>query len=272
MLLSERETEFFEWFTPWLDDHLELPWVSLHETFPFLDLARVLIEKGHPDGRRLWEQLLKAERTGIHKSPDLHFFPLFSPDLSKDSPFQDLVSDSLITDAKIRDFVWFAFKANRQEWLANLIREDVVAESTYRQARGWKLLGDADAEELFCGLWEELDAYRPIRGWLRDVANCAEEEFNRNVWARHWYELHIKSKDVMTSYTTYQLMAGCVDGRAHLWMKNTPLDTAPLGETIRSHWILNSETLNNGIKNRKKNEKEQLFGTVTMRQTQAPWF
>jgi hypothetical protein len=271
-LLAGRETEFFEWFTPWLDDHLELPWTALHETFPFLDLARVLIEKGHLDGKRLWEKLLDAEKTGIHKSSDLHFFPLFSADLSKDSPFQDLVSDSLITDAKIRDFVWFAFKANRQEWLANLIRDDVVAESTYRQARGWKLLGYADAEDLFCDLWEELDAHRPNQGWLRDVASRAEEEFNHNVWARQWYELHIASTDAITAYTTFHLMAGCVDGRARLWMKNVPMNSAPLGQIMRSHWILNSETLNNDIKDRKKNEKEQLFGITTMRQTQAPWF
>ncbi|UWR25546.1 hypothetical protein K3757_13915 [Sulfitobacter sp. S223] len=271
-LLTKRSADFFEWFTPWLDDHLKLPWGSLHETFPLLDLARVLIETGHPDGRRLWERLLKAEKTGIHKFPDLHFFPLFSPDFSADTSFLASVSDSLITDEKIRDFVWFAFKANRGEWLANLIREDVVAGSAYRQARGWKLLGYTDAEELFCGLWGELDAHRPNRGWLRDVANRAEDEFNHNVWARHWYELHIKSKDAISSYANYQLMSGCVDGRARLWMKNNPLNTAPLGEVVRSHWILNSGSLNNDIKDRKKNEKEQLFGMVTMRQTQAPWY
>jgi hypothetical protein len=271
-LLAERNAEFFEWFSPWLDDHLELPWGSLHETFPFLDLVRVLFELGHPDGKRLWERLLKAEKTGIHKFPDLHFLPLFSPGFSADTSILALVSDSLITDAKMRDLVRFAFRANRREWLANLIREDVVAEGAYRQARGWKLLGYTDAEEVFCELWRELEAYRPNRGWLRDVANRAEDEFNHNVWARHWYELHINSKDAISSYANYQLMAGCVDNRADLWMKNNPLDTASLGKIVRSHWLLNTEALNNGIKSRKKHEKEQLFGIVTMRQTQAPWF
>lgn len=271
-LLARKKTEFLEWFTPWLDEHPELPWGSLHEAFPLLDLARALIEIGHPDGKRLWEKLLKAEKTGIHKFPELHFFPLFSPNFSDDTPSLALIVNSLITDAKMRDFVWLVFSADRKEWLADLIREDVVAESAYRQARGWSLLGYADADKLFRDLWRELDANRPRRGWLRDVANRAEDEFNNNVWARHWYELYIKSEDAASSYANYQLMAGCVDSRARLWMKNAPLGTAPLGEIVRSHWILNSETLSNTIKNRLKNEKENLFGIATMRQTQAPWF
>lgn len=271
-LIAERGTEFLEWFTPWLDGRDELPRSSLYETFPFIDLARALIEKGHSEGEHLWAKLVKAEKAGIHKSSDLHFFPLFSPDLTEESQFRDAVPDFLTTDAKIRDFVWFAFKANRSEWLADLIREDVVADSAYRQARGWQLLGYSDSDKLFCGLWEELDGYRPLQGWLRDVANRAEKEFKRNKWAQHWYKLHIKSTDAVTAYTAFQLMARCIDDRSRLWMQKEPIHTGPLKNIIQSHWELNYETLNNGIKDRKKNEKEQLFGLTTTRHTQAPWF
>lgn len=272
LLVEMQEKKLLDWFTPWLDEHEKLPSFAVFEPFPFNDLAWALIEAGLPEGERLWKKLVEAERHGIHKRSDLDFMPLYSPSHTDFGEYEDAMVEGLISDGKIRDFAWHALKAKRSRWLAEFIEADVKSESAFRQARGWKLLGCTDNEPVFSELWRKLKEHRPQLGWLKDVADTAEEEFNRNCWARHWYDTHIASSDVLGSYTSFQLMRLCIDGRARFWIKRSKMESAPLKKIASPYWQLNHEYLNQILKQRNKDEKDKLFGLPTMRQTQAPWF
>ena len=271
-LVEFREEVLLTWFVTWLNDHEKLPFASTLDSFPVIDLAWVLIEKGLSEGFRLWEKLVEAEREGIHKHNDLVFMPLYSPKHEHIKTYKDTILRMLISDAKIRDFSWHAMKAKRSEWLAETIRDDVKSESGFRQARGWKLLGYTDDTPIFSNLWIELDEYRPQLGWLRNVANAAEEEFKRNCWAKHWYDNYITSSDVVSLYANFQLMCLCIDGRARFWIEWPKIEASPLKNLASSYWKLNSEYLNQVHKRRNKKEKDSLFGLDIMKQTQAPWF
>ncbi len=272
-LVELREEELMDWFVSWLDDHEKLPFFSVCDSFPLIDLAWVLIEKGLSEGLRLWEKLVDAEREGIHKYNELVFMPLYSPKQKHIETYKDKMLSMITLDTKIRDFVWHAIKAKRAEWLAEMIRDDVKSESGFRQARGWKLLGYTDNRSAFSNLWIELNEYRSQHGWLRDVANAAEVEFKRNCWAKHWYEKYIASSDVISLYVNFQLMCLCIDSRARFWMIEwSKIEASPLKNVAWSYWKINIKYLNKVHERRNKEEKNKLFGLDVMKRTQAPWF
>ncbi|WP_141439905.1 hypothetical protein [Vreelandella titanicae] len=272
-LVELREEELMDWFVSWLDDHEKLPFFSVCDSFPLIDLAWVLIEKGLSEGLRLWEKLVDAEREGIHKYNELVFMPLYSPKLKHIETYKDKMLSMINLDAKIRDFVWHTMKAKRAEWLAEMIRDDVKSESGFRQARGWKLLGYTDNRSAFSNLWIELNEYRSQLGWLRDVANAAEVEFKRNCWAKHWYEKYIASSDVISLYVNFQLLCLCIDSRARFWMIEwSKIEASPLKNVAWSYWKINIKYLNKVHERRNKEEKNKLFGLDVMKRTQAPWF
>lgn len=270
-LVELRESELLSWFSPWLNEHAEIPSFVLFDSFPLKELARALIEKGLPEGIILWEKLMRVERHGIHKDPELLFLPIYSPVTTDLSKHGNAILDSTITDARLRDLAFHATKAQRCEWLADQVRADVMSEFGGRQARGWKLLGYCSESDVFVLLWDELDVYRPTLDWLREVADASELEFKRNLWAKHWYTELLSTNDMIDAFASYQLMQLCIDRRCQFWMSSSEMRSAPLRNQIKPYWRLNGNALNQGVKDRKKEEKDRLYGLQTMRQTQAPW-
>ncbi len=269
-LVEKRPELVRDWLVPWLEAHERLPNFVMLQRFPLLDLAKALIKHGMSEGTILWTRLLKAEHDGFCKNADLKFMPLHGQ-ANIDQAVAVSIVNELITDDRLRDFAFFAEKNGHSEWLSKTIEKDVMSSNAGQQARGWMLLGFSDASIEFQDLWLKLDQMRPNSGWLVNVVNLAQENYQKNRWARHWHDRLMTAPDALSVYAAFTLFSKTVDPRAKLWRPADGITKAVRKSEIDAYWKLNQSQLNKGSKDAQNERKDRLFGLPIMRQTQAPW-
>lgn len=91
-------------------------------------------------------------------------------------------------------------------------------------ARGIMIAGFCDANEETPRL---LDDARFRHGFLGSVAKLARESYERNLWARHWYNEATKASDRATWWRAIELMIDATDGRFVLWFDLDRFETTP---------------------------------------------
>jgi hypothetical protein len=270
-LLVEKRPELVrDWLAPWLEAHERLPNFVMLQSFPLLDLAKALTKHGKPEGTILWTRLLEAEREGFCKNADLKFIPLYGR-ANIEQTLADSILSELITDDRLRDFAFFAEKNGHGAWLSKQIENDVMSSSAGRQARGWMLLGFSDASIEFQNLWLKLDQLRPNSGWLVNVVNLAQENYEKNRWARHWHDWLMTAPNALSVYAAFTLFSKTVDPRAKLWRPADGITKALRKNEIDAYWKLNQSQVNKVSKDAQNARKDRLFGISIMRHTQAPW-
>jgi hypothetical protein len=271
-IVTERLGPLLAWLRPWLANHQDLPNMVLFDDWPLTDITRSLIRQNHDEGLQLWRRLKSAEGNGIVKSQETAFLPLEAPPTQLDEDAATEMLEGLTTDARLARFAYLAIRRDHAPWLADRIRAELASGSAAREARGWRLLGYADATEPFTRLWEELPPSDRNHGWLTNVAATSRQSFDRNRWARHWYGRFLGASSPAEAYANFRLMLGCVDQRVGLWLDWKRMLDAPLAVNLNAYWALEYQTLKKRIEDTNKDGKDRLFGLSTMRQTQWPWF
>ena len=136
-------------------------------------------------------------------------------------------------------------------------------------AKAYTLLGFVDVSPEFNAVWEDFSNRKLERGWLAHVYGESRKQYDRNRWARHWYQAYINAEDPADAYAVYELLLSCADRRSVYWLKGNDLDSRP--EFLQRHWNANATDLNSAIKKRHEELKNTLFFTKTMSQSHAPW-
>lgn len=218
VIVAERLDILLDWLRPWLATHDDISNLVLLNDWPLKDLSGSLIRQGHDEGLQLWRRLRSAERKGIVRTEDVVFLPLKAPPAHLNEDAATEMLESLTTDAQLARFAYLAIRRGHTSWLADVVRSEMASGVAAREARGWRLLGFADAAEPFIGLWEELPFPDRNHGWLTGVAAASRETFDRNRWARHWYERFLNASSPAEAYANFRLMLGCMDQRVRLWL------------------------------------------------------
>lgn len=269
-LLTHSADSFLPWLSGWLDRIGDIPNTALFSgEFPLVTLCRALFHAGQPQAEQLWEKLREAVAGGIFKNPDIMQLPMVAPAGEAWDSVRMKVLGSARTDQELALAARNAIKCGHAPWLGRVIREGVASGRAAETARAYTLLGFADATPHFDAVWESVSKTAPARGWLAEVLRVSRGHYDRNRWARHWYQAYLNAGSAVDAYAAYELLLSCADKRVVQWARGADLNGRD--EYLRRHWDANATDLDAVIKKKHEGLKDTLFFTRTMPQTHAPW-
>jgi hypothetical protein len=127
--------------------------------------------------------------------------------------------DCAVTDQKIEEIVIAAERAGRFNFLDNYVRERTAEAHAGMQARALTVaaLRDVNPQSEYV-----LGSEKVQGGFLAGVRDYCLDIYRRNLWAHHWYEKILSSKDYFDAWRYGELFLGCADRRATIWFVKAP--------------------------------------------------
>ena len=113
-----------------------------------------------------------------------------------------------------------------------------------------------------------LDRYRGTDGFIGDAHKAARYAYDRNTWARHWFERMCHARDGLEFWRFSVLFTKIVDGRHDLWQSEYEIRS----ESMWLFWPSVGNKLRNRIRKWADQRKKKLFGQeVPAENFLRPW-
>ena len=161
--------------------------------------------------------------------------------------------DHAVTDHELAMEVLAAEQAGRQDILDAYIKAKCGSDMPAIVARGLMVAGFCDDREKPA---HYLTAHAGRSGLIGAAHHAAQYAFERNRWARHWYQKMSETEDPAQYWVNKCLFAKIVDGRFTLWEKQKSDPSSPL--------VIYREITEKAVKDRcekwKRKREEKLFG------------
>jgi hypothetical protein len=133
--------------------------------------------------------------------------------------------DRMVTDHFLSLEVLAALLNGQQELLTSYIEEKLRKEEPSEISRGIMVAGFSDQSEFND---EILKRYEGSAGLIASAQKAAKYAYERNVWARHWFEKMCQT-DENTDFWRYAvLFSKIVDGRFAVWRSNYEQKGSPI--------------------------------------------
>jgi hypothetical protein len=147
------------------------------------------------------------------------FFSIFRcnqhPDIQK---LWDARLEQCSRDSDLFEIAFIAQDTNNLDWLKVKIRQGLDSSSLFKQARAFTLIGFLDCESMP----EDFESIlSKSTSWVRSVAEEAYHSWNRNVWAKGWFQSFLKEREIAKAWASFNLFQKCVDRRFWLWRETT---------------------------------------------------
>jgi hypothetical protein len=186
----------------------------------YLALCEALLKQDPPRGAALWRSLratLKTRFVGGAQIKEIIHLPFRVPDSSPVNDLRiELVSPHLChTDQALFNVALAAEYNHHDEWLANIIGEDLASSLAWRRMRGRVLQGFTANNTL------------PIAdAWAQGPVDTAHEQLRwhsarfrfHEASAHHWWRAFWSAQDVTQAYAAWILFVRSADRRAWIWM------------------------------------------------------
>ena len=161
--------------------------------------------------------------------------------------------DRAITDHELAMEVLAAEQAGRHDVLDAYIEARCSSDTPAAIARGLMVAG-------FCDDRQEPDRvladHAGRMGLIGTAHSAAEYAFERNRWARHWYQKMSETEDSVQYWVNKCLFAKVVDGRFYLWKRQTSDRSSP----IFVYHEITEEAVKYRCERWKQKREKQLFG------------
>lgn len=162
--------------------------------------------------------------------------------------------DRVGTDHDLSIEVLAALLNNQQQLLIAYIEAKLRKEEPSEIARGIMVAGFSDQSEFNDKI---LRKYEDSAGLIASAQKAAKYAYERNVWARHWFEMMCQTDENADFWCYAVLFLKIVDGRFSVWHS----DYQQKGSSIQ----LFEPALNDGLKNRfarwVDHRNKKLFGS-----------
>ena len=168
-----------------------------------------------------------------------------------DLRFQRL--DGAENDHVISQEVLAAHLNGRQDLLRRYVRERLERKEPAEVAHALMVAGLSDHDRFND---EVLDHYRGTDGFIGGVHDAARYAYDRNRWARHWFEQMCRAHDGVEFWRFSILFTKIVDGRFDLWQS----EYEDRNEPLRSFWPSIRNRLRNRFRKWEDKRKKILFG------------
>ena len=161
--------------------------------------------------------------------------------------------DQAHTDSDLSLEVLAALLNDQHELLIPYIDGKLSKKEPAEVARGIMVAGFSDESDFNDTV---LAKYKALNGLIGDVCIAASYAYERNVWARHWYEMMCQtdSKEDFWRYTV--LFSKIVDGRFDAWHS----DCEKSGDPIQQFGFSVDEAVKKRIERWKAHRSKTLFG------------
>ena len=133
--------------------------------------------------------------------------------------------DRATTDHELALEVLAAMLNGRQESLARYIEAKLSKQEPAEVARGMMAAGFSDQSEFND---EALATYEDRAGLIGDAQKAAKYAYERNVWARHWFEKMCRTETSIDFWRWSVLFLKIVDGRFDVWHSDCERKGSPI--------------------------------------------
>ncbi len=133
--------------------------------------------------------------------------------------------DHAVTDHELATEVLAAEQAGRHDVLDAYIKAQCGSDTPAVVARGLMVAGFCDDREVPARV---LATHAGRAGLIGTAHGAAEYAFERNRWARHWYQKMAKTEDPAQYWVNKCLFGKVVDGRFELWERDISDRSSPL--------------------------------------------
>lgn len=162
--------------------------------------------------------------------------------------------DRMRTDHDLFIEVLSALLNDRQELLAEYVAIKLGREEPAENARGIMVAGFSDQSEFNDGV---INRYENSVGLIGSAHQAAKYAYERNVWARHWFEKMSQAENKNDFWRLSLLFSKIVDGRLSVWQPQFTQKEEP--------FMLFWPAVRSGLKNRfdrcENDRKKNLFGS-----------
>ena len=107
-----------------------------------------------------------------------------------------------------------AHLSGRRDLIESYVESRLMRVEPREKARALMVGGFSDRSEYFDNVFEE---YRDLEGFLGEVCKAAVYAYERNVWARYWYEEMCRAGDSVEFWSFSVLFLKVADGRYDSW-------------------------------------------------------
>lgn len=164
--------------------------------------------------------------------------------------------DSASNDHDLSIEVIAALLNGQRELLTDYTKEKLHKEEPSEISRAIMVAGFSDQ----CEFNDEIiKRYEGSAGLIGSAQKAAKYAYERNAWARHWYEMMCQTEDNTDFWCYAVLFSKIVDGRFDIWHSNY----AQKGSLIKSfrHAVLDKGMLKNRFVKWEDERKKQLYGS-----------
>ena len=158
-----------------------------------------------------------------------------------------------VTDHDLAMEVLAAEQAGRHDILGAYIKDKCSSDTPAVVARGLMVAGFCDDREEPAHV---LAAHAGRAGLIGEAHSAAEYAFERNRWARCWYQKMAETKDPVQYWVNKCLFAKIVDGRFYLWKRQTSVRSSPLFV----YYEITEDAVKRRCERWKQKREEKLFG------------
>ena len=158
-----------------------------------------------------------------------------------------------VTDHELAMEVLAAEQAGRHDILDAYIKDKCSSDTPAVVARGLMVAGFCDDREEPAHV---LAAHAGRAGLIGEAHSAAEYAFERNRWARCWYQKMAETKDPVQYWVNKCLFAKIVDGRFYLWKRQTSARSSPLFV----YYKITKDAVKRRCERWKQKREKKLFG------------
>ena len=161
--------------------------------------------------------------------------------------------DGAANDHVISQEVLAAHLSGKKHLLRCYISERLARKEPAEVAHALMVAGFSDQDRFNDDV---LDHYRGTEGFVGDVHDAARYAYDRNRWARHWFERMCHARDGLEFWRYSVLFTKVVDGRHGLWQSVYTIRSEP----IQLFWSSIGNKLRSRIRKWEDQRKKKLFG------------
>ena len=160
--------------------------------------------------------------------------------------------EDCISDREMAMEVLAAFKHDQQNILKSYTKQLIDTGEPVHIARALTVAGFSDESEFASNI---LSRFNGAKGFVGEACEAAQGAYDRNRWARHWYEL-LRSTRIAVDFWRYSvLLSKIVDGRFDLWGTGGPTE-----ELFTRFFPTIEGEVRQRIKKWNEKRKDKLFG------------
>ncbi|MBM7558148.1 hypothetical protein [Halanaerobacter jeridensis] len=154
------------------------------------------------------------------------------------------------------------------DWLWNKIDEEINSEILFKQTRAMTILGFLNSEEAGEILQEHYK--EEPKTWLDKVANESLKRFNKNIYAKYWFNEFLNEENEVKAWRSFRLFLQGVDRRFWVWVKDIKINKD--NNYIKYNFFKdNLDTIKNQIRKNEKEFRKKFLGHKILEKQAWPW-